>query len=468
MKLEKTVNDPVHGTIGLTKLEARLISTKAFQRLRNVKHLSLAYLVYPSANFSRFSHCIGVCHVTGRLLESIHRNSGIELTDKDIQLYRLAGLFHDIGHYPFSHPMEVAVKNYYSSQNVLLQKNSGDVPATPEPEKFEYYDHEKVGKLVLANDPEISATLAEAGIQPEEIYQIFTREKPDRFANLISSDFDADRIDYLLRTAHHTGLPYGKVDINYLISQLNVGTFDGTTWLYLNHKALKAVDHFLLSRYFDNQQAAFHKTVVGFEWILKDVLEGLLEHKLIECHVPSLKDRIEKGDWLRFDDDHVTHQMHELANSPDADDVTKLKALALTSRFPPKLLIEFEELAKAESNPFDDKKRLMNNLIGTLSEKYGVDKSLWHYWFKKVSPTKVGAHFGFGEVDDLDDDRKGQIVRVYDDHTDKPVPIVSMPGSLMSVLADYHYNILRLYVLLPEKDLHKIEDIKSDVRTALL
>ena len=96
----RRIADPVHGTIGLSELETELLSTQAFQRLRNVKQLGLAHLVFPGADYSRLSHSLGVNHVTGRILNSLVDNTGQEITDAEYELYRLAGLLHEIGHYP--------------------------------------------------------------------------------------------------------------------------------------------------------------------------------------------------------------------------------------------------------------------------------------------------------------------------------------------------------------------------------
>lgn len=86
----KRIADPVHGTIGISNLEAKLISTPAFQRLRNVKQLGLAHYVYPGADYSRFSHSVGVCHITGRILNAIKQNcSNVQIADEELQLYRL-------------------------------------------------------------------------------------------------------------------------------------------------------------------------------------------------------------------------------------------------------------------------------------------------------------------------------------------------------------------------------------------
>ncbi len=221
LSITKRVSDPVHKTIGLTELEARVISTQAFQRLRNVKQLGLANYVFPGADYSRFAHSLGVCHVTGRILEAISPSSE-GVADRDKQLYRLAGLLHDVGHYPYSHAMEEAIQDHYASD--FLEPISSEQEGNGAPESGEFvggerfFMHERVGKEVLTRDKEICELLDDSGYSPQEIYSVFVREEPPRFANLISADLDADRIDYLLRTAHHTGLPYGSVDLDYLLT----------------------------------------------------------------------------------------------------------------------------------------------------------------------------------------------------------------------------------------------------------
>ncbi len=221
LTIAKRISDPVHKTIGLTELEAHVISTQAFQRLRNVKQLGLANYVFPGADYSRFSHSLGVCYITGRILDAISP-SNEKVTDRDKQLYRLAGLLHDVGHYPYSHTMEESVQNHYVSDYLEPSPSEHEGDAMPDAEEFvggeRFFLHERVGKEVLTRDSELQELLARYGYRPEEIYSVFIREQPPRFANLISSDLDADRIDYLLRTAHHTGLPYGSVDVDYLLT----------------------------------------------------------------------------------------------------------------------------------------------------------------------------------------------------------------------------------------------------------
>src|SRR5262245_45234947 len=110
----RRITDAVHGTFGISELESDIISTRVFQRLHNVKQLGLAHLIYPDLNYSRFAHSLGACHVAGRMMRSINLNSpNNRRWDEDqIQLYRLAALLHDLGHYPSSHAMEHVVQDY--------------------------------------------------------------------------------------------------------------------------------------------------------------------------------------------------------------------------------------------------------------------------------------------------------------------------------------------------------------------
>ena len=391
---KKRLADPVHGTVGLSDPEVELMSTQAFQRLRNVKQLGLAHLVFPGADYSRLSHCVGVCHVTGRILDSLKSFSDAEITDTEHQLYRLAGLLHDIGHFPFSHAFEDAVSDYYkdSQTTPLLQPGeSGDQSADPQPSGSDPPDHEEVGRILLENDGEIGDILERYEFAPGDIYSIFAREEPPTFANLISSDLDADRIDYLLRTAQHTGLPYGSVDIEYLLSQLRL---DNKGRICLTPKALRTAEHFLLSRYFDYQQVSYHKTVAAFEEVLKDIVVRLLETGLIDCSTSGIGAMIAKGQWYQFDDPEILKMIRQFRRECDGlDNALRIKVDSLLKRVPPKLIGSIEFIADRDRT--DDHRRNVRDLkriSKELSDEFNIDPALWYVWDSKGrSLTKVDS-----------------------------------------------------------------------------
>ena len=278
---DKHISDPVYKTIGLSKLETEIIDTPVFQRLRRVKHLGLVSLVYPGADFSRFDHSLGVCHIMGRILSAIKNVNPENLDDdKEIQKYRLAGLLHDIGHYPFSHPMEKAIREFSAESSLELKGTKGndvEPPNNGEQREAEFMKHEKVGEEILRLDSELEKIFCKYKYEPEEISGIFMGSTELSYGNLVKSDLDADRIDYLLRTAHHTGVPYGLIDIDYLISQMVLDKERNRA--SLQKRALRSAEHLLLCRYFVYQQTIYHKTVVGFEYLLRDISRALLQKR---------------------------------------------------------------------------------------------------------------------------------------------------------------------------------------------
>lgn len=449
----KRVADPVHGTVGLSQLEVELLSTQAFQRLRNIKQLGMAHLVFPGADYSRLAHCIGVCHVTGRILDSLIMFGGVEVDEAEHQLYRVAGLLHDIGHFPFSHAFEDAVSDYYQKEivtpSILTSDSASDQDTDQQPFGDDHPpDHEDVGQLLLESDGEISSILDRYNISPRDVSSVFTRKQPPRkFANLISSDLDADRIDYLLRTAHHTGLPYGSVDVEYILSQLRLDKEDR---ICLTSKALRTAEHFLLGRYFDYQQVTYHKTVAAFELVLKDIVRRLLESEELDCSMSGIGKMIESGWWYQFDDPGILSMIRELEEKYDTSDkVLKAKIGSLLRRTPPTLIGSTEFISdRNKTGEHSLSVRELQRISSELSDEFHIECGLWYVWDSEGIPlTSVGSHTPISMVP-ADEDELVQSIRIR--VGDGSEPIVSIPSSLMSVLAQQALYTARLYVILPE------------------
>jgi HD superfamily phosphohydrolase len=386
LEIAARISDPIHGTIGITAIERDIIAAPAFQRLRNVKQLGLAHYVFPGSDYSRLAHSLGVCHIAAETFGILStRCPEPRPDDREIQQYRLAALLHDCGHYPFSHAMEYAFKNFYSQ---TLLAGPGLPPGT-EPKRW--FKHERVGKEVLEKDAGICTALKTAGYEPREIYSIFLREKPPRFANLISSDLDADRIDYLRRTAHTSGLPYGAVDIEYLMDRLLI---DKDMQVCVSPKALRTVDHFLLCRFFDYQQVSFHKTVAALELVLKDICSKLLEHNLLDGSADAITARIESGQWHEFDDAYIVGLIRRL-QTDTTDPIIKLKTEAVLDRNPPRLVASFEYIGnrtKEAKQEFTLKHRIVQQKVKEWAGRFGLDEQCWYTWVQPgMALTKVGA-----------------------------------------------------------------------------
>lgn len=481
-----SINDPIHGTIGLSELEVEIINTKVFQRLRNVKQLGLANYVFPSADFTRFSHSLGVCHLTGKIFETLRRNGADQITDTDIRDYRLAGLLHDIGHYPYSHNMEDAIREYYDPKKdeyiaSLISEKSGDTEkksiVTPGEKAPTFLNHMSVGREILIHDSQIQKIFKKYEIDTELIYSIFTRDNNPKYSSVISSDLDADRIDYLLRSASNTGLPYGSVDINYLVSQMRL---DHKEKLCITPKALRTADHFLLCRYFEYSQVIHHKTVAAFEEILKEVIFELLgkEENRIDCSCESIVKYIENGFWNKFDDSFILQEIRKLRKDPATSIIVQEKARSILERNSPKEICKVEYISDREDQEkarFKSDVKRLEVLIPGLAKKYQIDENLWHVYDNRIELTKVGLSVGSNKVvtkSKDDEDKYDQTVNVLNRVTGESSRIMEIDNSLMSVLANKSLFTIRLYILFPRSilpdDRERIrkdvfEDIKKDI-----
>lgn len=433
--------DPVHGPIGISALEKEIIDTKVFQRLRNIKQLGLASLVYPSASFSRFTHSLGVCHVATRILRNkLHRkmDGTNKYSDTEIQLCRLAALLHDIGHFPFSHTMEQALKNYFG-----VEEKNGRHQMGGKDGRQLYCDHEAFGSQVLEFDPEIRKILEREEIDPSDISNTFGSRHEGKFRNLISSDLDADRLDYLLRNAYFSGAPYGSVDIDYLIGHLKLSD-DGL--LAVDSKAIKTADHFLLGRYFDYQQLIYQRDVAGFELILKHAIRALLDIGAIDCSKEGLLNLVKNQEWWKFDDQRLYEKLRDLYGSPNQYKqlpvVQRASIEMLFSRKPPNV-IRKEEFFCGEKNGGERYTKLITT-FDTFKEEYAevhsLDKDQLVVWNKKVEICSICSN------PDEDDFEKAIHV-MPESGEENPYPLMKDERSLMSVVTKFRYYAVRLYVI---------------------
>lgn len=462
----KRVADAVHGTIGLNDLEVQVMNTQVFQRLRNVKQLGLADYVFPGAAYSRLSHSLGACHVTGRILEALQRNeTKFEISPQNYQLYRIAALLHDIGHYPFSHAMEEGLKGHYKRFGKAAQGDIGTATTTEKP-----LDHEKVGREIVRLDTELREVLASGGIKPEDLEKVFEHDDESRLANIISSDLDADRIDYLLRTARHTGLPYGSVDLEYILSQLRL---DENGRLCIRAKAVRTADHFLLSRYFDYQQISFHKTVAAFELVLKDVISALLQTARIRAAAEDVREMIASGAWRKFDDSHITQKIIDLAASHDIDDNLRLKTRSILDRKAPKLVYHSEKFKQRAGDSADEhllRKQAIEHNVPEWAAEFEIDPDLWYVWDKPGIPiTKVGSTVPIASIMESpveEDSAVAESIFVLEEGSNTSHPIVGLNYSLLKPLSDIKLYALRVYVIIPQNRQGVVDQIRSRIQAS--
>ena len=198
----RTVRDPLWQNIRLDEAAAAIVDTPEFQRLRRVKQLGFAHLVYPGAIHTRFLHALGVHHLTGRAIYALRSRGELAQLDAEqtagVQVVRLAALLHDVGHYPFSHAME--------------ELEAGAIPG----------HHEELADRFLAA-PGIREVLED--VAPDAAVRIgaLIRGTSDHpLQGLVSGSLDLDKIDYLRRDSLFCGVPYGAVDVDRLLEALTL------------------------------------------------------------------------------------------------------------------------------------------------------------------------------------------------------------------------------------------------------
>ena len=241
-----TIKDSVHDHIAVDGVAEALLDTPAVQRLRHISQLGTVTLVYPSANHTRFEHSLGVYHLADRALAEL----GIE--GRQAERIRAAALLHDVGHGPFSHNIEA-----------LTHRHTG---------KY----HDDVDELLESGA--VGDVLREHDLDPSHIAGLVAGE--GQFGQLVSGELDVDRMDYLVRDAHHTGVPYGTIDAERLLREL---TFvDGT--LVLDEGNVQAAESLLLARALMNPTVYMHPVARISKAMLRRASERLLAETDIDAH----------------------------------------------------------------------------------------------------------------------------------------------------------------------------------------
>ena len=241
------ITDPIHKIIKYTLVEREIIDTSIFQRLRRIRQLAGAHLVYPGALHSRFEHSIGSMFLAGLAGQTLLEKG--YLADSDvIQLLRLSALLHDIGHGPFSHLFEEILKETTS------------------------YSHEKLGERIIL-ETAIADILTGNGYDPKMISSLsFGKHKTIFLNEIISGGLSVDLMDYLPRDSYFSGTEYGKIDYHRIINSLEVTS---SSKLGINKSALYSYESMLISRYQMFKSVYFHKTVRSGEVMLLNAMKYL-------------------------------------------------------------------------------------------------------------------------------------------------------------------------------------------------
>ena len=359
--LLKVFRDPIYSLIYFDKKEdspiLSIINTPEFQRLRRIRQLGLSNFTFPASVHDRFSHSIGVAFIVGVLFDSINVPETIEVSTPDGNevtlskkqmklLIQLAGLLHDIGHGPFSHAFEKLTKIDHEEMagKIILNKegNIYNILASIDDDILSKYSHGWISEIIAGGS----------------FTPIWAKE-------LISSQLDADRIDYLLRDAYMCGVNYASFDIKWLFQNIEIGEIpneENRKGLLINaKKGIHAVEAFIISRYHMYEQVYFHKTTRGFEVIVQRIfsrLKFLIDNNKIDetafinnNFFDFVVDNSKINAFLSLDDFNLyTHFNHWISNS--SDDILKELCKSIIYRRPYKMIRERENDALFGKNEY--------------------------------------------------------------------------------------------------------------------
>ena len=309
---KKFIRDSVYGDISLNKFEERIMDMPQFQRLRRIKQLGLIGLIYPGATHTRFEHSVGTMNLGSKL------SAELGLPDDDIELIRASALLHDIGHGPFSHV----------SEGVL------SVP------------HEELTKYVVTKTS--MCDLLEEKFDVNEIVDIVNGK--GYLGPIVSGELDVDRMDYLLRDSHNTGVAYGIIDYERIISNLKLED-DG---LILDIKGVQAAEGALVSRYFMYPSVYQHHTTRIVNSMFRRALKKVIDEDIIdENDIYKYDDAEIIGVFRHCEDKFVNDIMARLDNRQI---MKRVKTIRLDNfKYPEKMYkIEQKELRKAEEEIAED------------------------------------------------------------------------------------------------------------------
>jgi len=340
LKTVAEIRDPVHGYVKVTEVERRLIDSPVVQRLRRIRQLAGAYLVYPGAVHTRFEHVIGAMHVAGAIAQSIA--SQVDMGDEEIQEIRLAALLHDVGHGPFSHLFE----------EVLAARTE--------------VNHEDMTRLVISKT-ELKDILEAHGFSSSSMSSFAVgnlQRRPPFMNEIISGGLSADIMDYLPRDSYFTGVEYGRVDTRRVIDSLKVVD----DHLGLERAALNAFEAMLLARYQMFTAVYFHRTVRAAQLMLAYSMR-LADSTL---HLTDFSD-IE--DYLELTDEAVIQRL--IALKGGSVRIKQARGLALDFRDRKLVKCVYEQLMQRKDRVVEqlfENDRVRNRVLLDISRRAGVDR----------------------------------------------------------------------------------------------
>jgi uncharacterized protein len=355
------IRDPIHGFIYREAKEKKIVDTGVFQRLRLLKQLALANLVYPGAMHTRFEHSLGAFHIAREISKRLLPNS-----ESDQELVRLAALLHDVGHGPFSHVSEPILQKF---AKVKLEQGKQQI-------------HETISSQIIENDPDLVRIMG--ADQCHDITKLMTGKYGFRvLKDIVSGPLDVDKQDYLLRDSYFCGVKYGVYDLNRLIDALRVHKdADEEQYLAIAGDGVNSVEQFVLAKYYMSIQVYYHRIrLITDEMIKRGITLGIEEDKISWLHDLYSYDGTKEhlNEYLQWHDEKL---ILEILSERTPDGWAKTIFKKLRNRELLKCIFSanenrFESVAPEVRHAiFTDPQRICDALELTVAQAYGFEKHL--------------------------------------------------------------------------------------------
>jgi len=405
-----------------------------------------------------------------RILESFRGKDKNAVPDDDFRKLRIAALLHDIGHYPYSHLMEKI--DWDSAQKYISKKGQDEKEKTNPPKK--YPNHEKLGEIVITGRKDIRDRLEANGIDPKEIAALIKGQRVGLvIPNLLNASLDVDRLDYLVRDSLNTGLPYGRVDLNYIVNNLEL-TGEKEQEVVVRAKAKSSIEHMLMGRYFMFNTVYTHKTVFAFEEIIRKIILTLWNKNAIYKSGEEIEQmaQADSDEFLAFHDGYLDSHIDKYAkNKRDIKPAALCKAIK--QRKPPKLVYEVSELLWQNNRP-NEEYTILRRDFGTKVREFANDKSIEipeDFWIfsdiKRPEFEKVHPFMSLAEARELrenSDIELRELVKVKR-RTGEITNLLEDESSILHYMSRLKPILYRVYVL--GIDDNKADQIRDKIKSWL-
>ncbi len=299
------IRDAIHNDIEVEPgLISDLIRTYEFQRLRKIKQLGLTYTIFPSAEHTRYSHSLGVYHLTCRMINVIEARRNVRFEKLEAESLKAAALLHDIGHGPLSHTAEECFGYSHEEYSVKIIRDK----------------QTQINQVLRQYDPEMI----------ENIAMYIEKKHPSKILNqVLSATIDVDRMDYLIRDSHHVGVVYGNFDVNRLLKIVAVKD----NQLVFLRKGKQTIEDFILSRYHMFGQVYLNEHTIGNQLVVKRILmriRDLYESKKytfkvnIDKLIPFFSDEIPVINYIQMNDYVLMSIIEDIAYMETDHEISEL------------------------------------------------------------------------------------------------------------------------------------------------